>query len=89
MSTHMCMCMSTKTISIMDDAYMLLLRNKLRNESFSEVIRRHFRRKKSILEFAGAWKDMTDKEAEELKDTIEKIGRKATEDLAKKLKNLR
>ncbi|MEK6850002.1 MAG: antitoxin VapB family protein [Nanoarchaeota archaeon] len=80
--------MATKTITIMDDAYMLLLRNKMKSESFSEVIRRHFTRKRNIMEFAGAWKDMSDKEAEELKRNIENIGKRMTIELARKLKKL-
>jgi predicted CopG family antitoxin len=34
------MFMATKTLTIMDDAYQLLLRNKQENESFSATIRR-------------------------------------------------
>ena len=41
--------MATKTISIMEDAYEILLRNKVGDESFSQVIRRTMK-KKSIAE---------------------------------------
>ena len=50
----MCTQMGTKTISIMDDVYKLLLRNKMRSESFSDVIRRNLKKKRDIMEFAGA-----------------------------------
>ena len=60
------MFMTTKTITIMEDSYDLLLKGKRKNESFSELIRRTFK-KGSIMEFAGAWSDMSDKEADELK----------------------
>ena len=87
MSTHMCMCMSTKTISIMDDAYMLLLRNKLRNESFSGVIRRHFKDKKGdIMKYAGVWKKFSDKDISYMKNAIEESGRRATMETLNKLK---
>lgn len=82
----MCMCMATKTISIMDDAYMLLLRNKMRNESFSEVIRRHFKKKRDIMEFAGAWNDMDNEEVDELKENIRKVREGFNRSIKKRIK---
>lgn len=82
MGTHMGM--GTKNISIMDDVYRLLLARKMTNESFSSVIRRELNRKKNIMEFAGAWKDViSDKEAEEMKRDIKKLRKKTTKDLLK------
>jgi predicted CopG family antitoxin len=46
--------MATKTISIMDDAYERLLRVKLKDESFSDVVRRLTEKKKGdLLKYAG------------------------------------
>ncbi len=75
--------MGTKTISIMDDVYKLLLINKLRNESFSDAIRRILSNKRDIMEFAGAWKNISDKDIEEMKENVKKIRKKSTEDLLK------
>lgn len=66
------MCMATKTITIMDDAYQLLADNKLENESFSEEIRRIFsqQNKKKLKDFFG----ILSKEAgKELISNYEKI----------------
>ncbi len=80
----MCMYMGTKNIAIMEDAYKLLLVRKMANESFSDVIRRELKRKKNIMEFAGAWKDIvSDKKAEEMKKAIKNLRRKSTKDLLK------
>jgi predicted CopG family antitoxin len=79
--------MATKTISIMDDAYMLLLRNKMKNESFSDVIRRSFEKKKDIMRHAGAWKDMSDDEVRELKENIKKIRESSALSLKKRIKS--
>ncbi len=76
--------MGTKTISIMDDAYKLLLINKIKNESFSDVLRRLLSKKRDIMEFAGVWKNVSEEEIKELKNEIKKIRRKSTEDLLKK-----
>ena len=62
--------MGTKTITLMDDAYKRLKTLKGPEESFSDIVRRLTSEKGSILEFAGAWKDMSEKEAEELKKKI-------------------
>ena len=82
MCTHMCM--ATKNISIMDDVYKLLSLRKMVNESFSDVIRRELNKKRSIMEFAGAWKDMSDKDAEELKNNVKKIRQNLGKSLLKK-----
>jgi len=48
------MSMTTKTLTIMKDAYNLLLDNKLENESFSEEIRRILSKKsKKLSDFFG------------------------------------
>ncbi len=76
--------MGTKTISIMDDVYKLLLINKMRNESFSDVIRRSVSRKRDIMEFAGVWKDVSGEKIKKMKNSIKEIKRKSTEDLLRK-----
>jgi len=62
--------MATKTISIMDDVYELLKALKSPEESFSDEIRRLTTVKGSILDFAGAWNELSDKEAEKMKIRI-------------------
>ena len=64
--------MGTKTISIMDDAYRLLARNKGEKESFSDVIRREFSKKGRISDCAGILSDLTDKQFEEMEKAIKK-----------------
>lgn len=64
--------MGTKTITIMDDAYELLARNKRKDESFSDVVRREFSKKGSIIDCAGILSDLTDKQVEEMENAIKK-----------------
>ena len=78
--------MATKTISIMEDAYEVLARKKYKNESFSDVIRRIFKKKRDIMKLAGTL-NITDEEAIEMKKNIEIMGEHATKDLLKKIKN--
>ena len=80
------MFMGTKTITIMDDAYELLEKKKMGKESFSEEIRRLFgqKRKKSFREFAGAWKDMDEKDAKAIYKGIELARKSLNRSLAAK-----
>src|SRR3989442_15399318 len=49
--------MPVKTVTLSEDAYAALAALKREGESFSEVVRRLTRTGRSLLEFAGAWKD--------------------------------
>ncbi len=67
------MCMGTKTITVMDDAYGLLERKKLRGESFSEEIRRLLGgRNRHFMEFAGAWRGISTAGIKSIKARAEK-----------------
>ena len=85
MCTHTCMFMATKTITIMEDAYKILLNVKHNNESFSEVIRRITGEKKDIMRFAGAWKHLKEDEIRDMEKRINSVRRKSTMELLKKL----
>lgn len=80
----MCTYMATKNISIMEDVYNLLLKNRLGNESFSDIIRRRLSKKRDIMEFAGAWKDVSEEEIEDMKNIINRLGENASRKLIKK-----
>ena len=84
----MCMCthMATKTISIMDDAYELLVRHRIKNESFSEVIRRNFSNKSDIMKFAGAWSHLSDEEIKKMKGKIFEMRKHSTKELLERIK---
>jgi len=77
--------MGTKTITIMDDAYELLKQEKAGNESFSDVIRKVIPKKKSIWDFVGAWKDMSDEEAEDFHKFIRELRSKRCADVLKRV----
>ena len=50
--------MAVKTITVTEDAYRALAALKREGESFSDVIRRITQSSRSLLEFAGDWKDI-------------------------------
>ncbi len=49
--------MPAKTVTLSEDAYLALAALKMDGESFSDVVRRLARGNRSLLEFAGDWKD--------------------------------
>jgi len=74
---------NSKTIKISKENYLWLLHlaTEMQKEyhkpiSFDGVLKelkgKNMKKKKSILEFAGMWKDMSDEEAEKLKRDIRK-----------------
>ncbi|MBD3229486.1 MAG: antitoxin [Candidatus Lokiarchaeota archaeon] len=64
--------MGSKTITISDAAYESLLKEKLENESYSDVILRLTKRFGSIFDSFGKW-DMSKEEEETMKDDLEKM----------------
>ena len=76
--------MGTKTISIMDDVYSLLVLNKLKEESFSEAIRRILSKKDNLMDLAGSMKSLGEKEANEIKRDIFILREKSTKELYSK-----
>lgn len=80
--------MGTKTISIMDDVYELLVRNKKPNESFSDELRRIVSKNGDIMECAGLWADIGDKEAEEMKNFIKEFRKESRKSLLRRIEIL-
>ena len=77
--------MATKTITILEDAYEILKRHKMEGESFSEVIKRELTKKKSLMEFAGAWSHLGERRFKEIENTIRKARAHTRKSVSKKL----
>ena len=61
--------MSTKTISITKDVYDMLLMEKEKDESFSDVISRIVKRRSKLSDSFGKW-EMTDEEIQKFKSEL-------------------
>ena len=77
--------MTTKTITITDDAYGILSRLKENEESFSEEINRLLGTKNDIMRFAGAWSRMDEKESDTIKSIIMKMRKESGAHLRRRL----
>mgnify|MGYP001570880891 CR=1 FL=1 len=82
------MCMTTKTITIMKDAYEILKRHKMDGESFSDVIRREIIKEKKLSNFAGAWSHLSNKSIDDMKNDIKKMREKFTKEITERSKNI-
>jgi predicted CopG family antitoxin len=61
--------MSTKTISITEDVYNMLVLEKGENESFSDVVSRLVKRRSKLSDSFGRW-EMTDEQIQEFKSEL-------------------
>ncbi len=69
--------MVTKTLTITKDAYEQLKMLKKPDESFSKVIKRITADKQDIMQFAGILSDMSDKDFEEMKQSIRDLRKRS------------
>jgi len=76
-------CMPVKTVTLSADAYTALAALKREGESFSDVVRRLARGNRSLLEFAGAWKDVPKKKMERFLAFLEASDELSKEKLAR------
>ena len=86
-----CMHMSTqdtmaKNIAVADDVYDLLVKEKLGEESFSDVIRRLAARKPKLSEMFGALADLPEEEFQRFRNAALSVDRPLSEELGWKKK---
>lgn len=62
--------METKTIALDREAYEILKAQKKRGESFSAVVKRVFKSRRSVADFAGIWKDAPKEDIETVRRAI-------------------
>ncbi len=68
--------MGVKTITVTEEAYRLLAKEKKGEESFSQVIKRLMGDRGTLADSLGAWK-MSEKEAEEVFSSLRKHWKRA------------
>ncbi len=62
--------MASKTISVQEGVYDLLVHQKLPGESFSQMFRRKFDWRRNLRECVGLWSDVPDEEIEAMKAEV-------------------
>lgn len=81
--------MAVKTVTLSEDAYAALAALKKEGESFSEVVRRLTRKGRSLLEFAGAWKDFPEDKMDRYLAFLEAGNRLSKAKLAREMRRRR
>ena len=74
------MYMTSKTISVSEDAYELLKKMKLKGESFTQTIKRLAKRRR-LTDCAGLWSDVSKAEMEAIWASIDDLKKSASESL--------
>jgi predicted CopG family antitoxin len=69
--------LGVKTITVTEEAYKMLSKEKKEDESFSEVIKRLTKERGRLSDSLGAWK-MTDEEAQEIFSSLKLNWKKST-----------
>jgi len=64
--------MGSKTVTISEEAYQALLKEKRKNESFSDTILRLTKRFGRIMESFGKW-EMSNEEEEKIEEDLNKV----------------
>ncbi|MBS3790982.1 MAG: antitoxin VapB family protein [Candidatus Thermoplasmatota archaeon] len=71
--------MTSKTISVKEEVYDMLEKEKLPKESFSDTLTRLIKDKGKISDLAGAWSDLDEKELESIEKGMKKVRGSADE----------
>jgi predicted CopG family antitoxin len=80
--------MTSRNISVTDDVYELLTKMKLKNESFSDTIRRLARRR-NLVDCAGAWSDVPEEEMRAFEEGLRELREKTHRSLGEKMLEVR
>ena len=64
----------------MEEVYKMLAKNKRKDESFSDAIRRVLAKKKNFIEFAGAW-ELSEEDHGKMTKAVKKFDQKLTEEV--------
>ena len=81
--------MPVRTVTLSADAYEALAAMKREGESFSDVVRRLTKKNRSLLEFAGAWKDIPAETMKEIEDFLRAGDELSTAKLQRELRRSR
>jgi predicted CopG family antitoxin len=78
--------MGVKTITVTEEAYRLLAKEKKEDESFSQVIKRLAKERGRLSDSLGAWK-MSDDEAEQIFSSLRRNWKESTVRLRSKARH--
>ena len=71
--------MTSKTISVKEEVYDMLKKEKLPGESFSDTLTRLVKEKGRISDLAGSWSDLTEEELDSIENGMRRIRDSANE----------
>jgi predicted CopG family antitoxin len=81
--------MASKNVALDMEAYEMLRAEKGEGESFSDAVKRLARKRRSPMDFAGAWKDMPKKDLERIREFLRRareLDRERMESLLRRMR---
>ena len=73
--------MPSKNVSLKEEIYELICREKLPDESFSDAIERLVKRRGKLMDAIDSWEDIDEEEVNKIEKNIEKARKKFTSDI--------
>lgn len=73
--------MPSKNISLKEETYELISREKLPDESFSDAIERLVKRRGKLIDVIDSWEEINEEEVNKIEKNIEKARKRFTSDI--------
>ncbi|MGM0405782.1 MAG: antitoxin VapB family protein [Thermoplasmatota archaeon] len=73
--------MTSKNVSLKEETYELISREKLPGESFSDTIERLVKRRGKLMDAVKSWDEVDKDEVDEIEENIEKARKKFTSEM--------
>ncbi|MFO7992042.1 MAG: antitoxin VapB family protein [Thermoplasmata archaeon] len=73
--------MTSKNVSLKEEVYELISREKIPGESFSDTLERLVNRRGKLMDAVMSWEKVDGEEVDIIEDNIEKVRRKFTTDV--------
>ncbi len=73
--------MPSKKISLKEETYELISREKLPSESLSDTIERLVKRRGKLMDAVESWEEIDEDEVDEIEENIEKVRKRLTSDI--------
>lgn len=73
--------MTSRNVSLRDEVYELVSREKIPGESFSDTLERLVKRRGKLMDAVNSWEEVDEEEIDKIEKNVEKVRKRFTEDV--------